>query len=334
MLSGRLPFDGNDWAELYGAILNEEPDPLPGAVPGWLRQVVAKALIKDLERRYQSAQEMRQALLQFDRDRQAEIAERGRREAERRRLEGEERKRQEEEARQREVERRRRIEEDARLKAPQEETTRKEEELAKLKQSLPDEAVTERIVRRTDKDATTLFARQPDETATEPIVRRPGAVERRIDPETDRKRLNDGRRWKGSRQVLIAGAALAVVIVVAYLIARQITPEQQSQNTPSSSQRTSSFETVMRVRLSAPIEDLWLKVKTDDDDAEQMILRLGESREFDVSEKIVLSIGRVQSLRVAVNGRNMDFVRLLPNPKAVVATDVVITKNNYQQYLE
>ncbi len=49
LLSGRLPFDGNDMAELYGAILNEEPDPLPAVVPEWMRQVVAKSLTKEPE---------------------------------------------------------------------------------------------------------------------------------------------------------------------------------------------------------------------------------------------------------------------------------------------
>jgi formylglycine-generating enzyme required for sulfatase activity len=62
MLSGRLPFNGADLAELYGAIRDEEPEPLPAAIPEWLRQVSAKALIKDPEQRYQTAAEMRAAL--------------------------------------------------------------------------------------------------------------------------------------------------------------------------------------------------------------------------------------------------------------------------------
>ncbi|MBO0861549.1 MAG: DUF4115 domain-containing protein [Chloracidobacterium sp.] len=102
--------------------------------------------------------------------------------------------------------------------------------------------------------------------------------------------------------------------------------------TPSPTPESPSGE--MRVQLTAPIEDVWIKVKTDNKEAEQMTLQRGESREFDASEKIVfLSIGRVQSLRVAINGRNMDFVKLLPNPKATIANNVVITKDNYQQYL-
>src|SRR6266508_2477505 len=72
----------------------------------------------------------------------------------------------------------------------------------------------------------------------------------------------------------------------------------------------------MRVQLTAPDEEVWLKVKPDGKEAEQMLLQPGQSREFDVSEAIILSIGRVQSLKIAINGRNMDFVRLLTNPKA------------------
>jgi formylglycine-generating enzyme required for sulfatase activity len=62
MLSGRLPFEGDDMAELYGAILNEDPEPLPALVPEWLRQAVAIAMAKEPERRYRTAAEMSAAL--------------------------------------------------------------------------------------------------------------------------------------------------------------------------------------------------------------------------------------------------------------------------------
>src|SRR5262245_30666231 len=180
MLSGRLPFEGNDWAELYGAILNECPEPLPATLPEWLRQVVAKTLTKEPEQRYQSAREMREALRQFERDIEAEIAERERLEAERRRLEEEarrreeERKRLEEEDRRREMERRRQIEEAARLKALQEELRRKEEELAKLKRVLPHEAVTEPIVWQAEADERRIDQEKParEEAAPAHVVRR------------------------------------------------------------------------------------------------------------------------------------------------------------------
>jgi cytoskeletal protein RodZ len=101
---------------------------------------------------------------------------------------------------------------------------------------------------------------------------------------------------------------------------------------PSPTPGTASTDAI-HVQLAAPTEEVWLSVKPDGKEAERMILKTGEAREYDVSEKIVLSIGRVQSLKIAINGRNMDFVRLLPNPKATRASNVVINKDNYQQYL-
>ena len=110
-------------------------------------------------------------------------------------------------------------------------------------------------------------------------------------------------------------------------------PTPDGSPTPSPSPESPAG--AMRVQLTAPIEDVWIKVKTDNKEAEQMTLQRGQSREFDASEKIVfLSIGRVQSLKVAINGRNMDFVKILHNPKAITANNVVITKDNYQQYLD
>jgi len=113
------------------------------------------------------------------------------------------------------------------------------------------------------------------------------------------------------------------------------TPE--ATGSPSSSPQVSPTPEgpagAMRVQLTAPTEEVWLKVKPDGKEAEQMLLQRGESREFDVSEEIILSIGRVQSLKIAINGRNLDFVKFLSNPKATRAFNVVINKGNYQQYL-
>jgi cytoskeleton protein RodZ len=113
------------------------------------------------------------------------------------------------------------------------------------------------------------------------------------------------------------------------------TPEATASpsSSPTPSPTPEAPAGAMRVQLTAPIEEVWLKVKPDGKEAEQMLLQRGESREFDVSEEIILSIGRVQSLKIAINGRNMDFLKLLPNPKATRASNVVITKDNYQQYL-
>jgi cytoskeleton protein RodZ len=110
------------------------------------------------------------------------------------------------------------------------------------------------------------------------------------------------------------------------------TPGTAASPTPSPTPEAPAG--AMRVQITAPVEDVWVKVKPDDENARPKLLKRGESLQFDIDEKIVfLSIGRVQSLKIAINGRNMDFVKLLSNPKANSATNVVITKDNYQQYL-
>jgi cytoskeleton protein RodZ len=113
------------------------------------------------------------------------------------------------------------------------------------------------------------------------------------------------------------------------------TPEATASpsSSPTPSPTPEAPAGAMRVQLTAPIEEVWLKVKPDGKEAEQMLLQPGKSREFDVSEEIILSIGRVQSLKIAINGRNLNFVKFLPNPKATRASNVVINKGNYQQYL-
>jgi cytoskeleton protein RodZ len=117
------------------------------------------------------------------------------------------------------------------------------------------------------------------------------------------------------------------------------TPGASPEATASPSSRPPGSPTpeapagAMRVQLTAPIEEVWLKIKSDGGEAKQMLLPKGESRVYDVSEEIILSIGRVQSLKIAINGRNLDFVKFLSNPKATRASNVVINKGNYQQYL-
>ncbi len=61
LLSGRFPFLSNDKYELYVRITNDEPAPIEA--PPWLQQVVAKALSKNPAERFQTAEEMSDALV-------------------------------------------------------------------------------------------------------------------------------------------------------------------------------------------------------------------------------------------------------------------------------
>jgi Tol biopolymer transport system component len=60
MIAGRAPFEGVNAIEVMGAILNREPAPLPArlAAPRELEHIVAKALRKDRDERYQTSKDL------------------------------------------------------------------------------------------------------------------------------------------------------------------------------------------------------------------------------------------------------------------------------------
>lgn len=67
LLAGQLPYDQQDMVSLFGAVMRQDPPPLPESVPEVLRQVVIKALQRDASLRYPSAVEMRHDLREAER---------------------------------------------------------------------------------------------------------------------------------------------------------------------------------------------------------------------------------------------------------------------------
>lgn len=71
MLSGRLPFDGDGAVSIAIMQISEKPKPLAEIAPqtpARLRQITEKAMEKDPDKRYQSAQEMLAAIEEFKRN--------------------------------------------------------------------------------------------------------------------------------------------------------------------------------------------------------------------------------------------------------------------------
>jgi serine/threonine protein kinase/predicted Zn-dependent protease len=58
MLAGQPPFAGVNALDVIGAILNQEPAPLPAVVPAELQRIVTQSLRKDRAERYQSAKDL------------------------------------------------------------------------------------------------------------------------------------------------------------------------------------------------------------------------------------------------------------------------------------
>ncbi len=65
MLKGELPFLGNQIHEIFYAVTEEEPEPLPNYIPLVVRNIVIKSLAKEPTERYQTADEMRDELRNY-----------------------------------------------------------------------------------------------------------------------------------------------------------------------------------------------------------------------------------------------------------------------------
>lgn len=63
MVTGKLPFEGNDVAELYTAVFSNPPAPMPDFVPQFLQQIILKSIAKVPAERYPNAAEVREDLM-------------------------------------------------------------------------------------------------------------------------------------------------------------------------------------------------------------------------------------------------------------------------------
>ncbi len=91
----------------------------------------------------------------------------------------------------------------------------------------------------------------------------------------------------------------------------------------------------MRMQLIASGGQCWISLKADSAPTEQILLNDGDNREFAVNERVIFnSLGNFPAVRISINGRQLNSSKLFPNQKGVVAKNVVITKDNFQQFLD
>lgn len=122
------------------------------------------------------------------------------------------------------------------------------------------------------------------------------------------------------------------------------TPQPTATPTPVESPGASPSPTVsptpenisgLRIQLIANLDDCWISFRTDGGKNEQATILKGESREFQANEKIsFIRVGNLPALNILVNGRRVSIDKLAPNRKGQVVDNVVISKDNYQGFIE
>lgn len=85
----------------------------------------------------------------------------------------------------------------------------------------------------------------------------------------------------------------------------------------------------LQVKIQIGENPCWLKVKSDANPPAEGTLNPGDVREFAASEKLIMSFGNAVGITATLNGRPMK----LPLTKGV-SSYVVITKDNYQNFLQ
>ena len=128
--------------------------------------------------------------------------------------------------------------------------------------------------------------------------------------------------------------AKPVSVTVAATPTPAATPEASPSASPDASPTPDAAAGALRVLLLASGQ-CWMQVKADAEAAQQILLNTGESREYTINEKIVfLTLGNLSAIRITINGRPVNLSKLVPNSKSIVAKNVVITKENFQQFLD
>jgi hypothetical protein len=90
----------------------------------------------------------------------------------------------------------------------------------------------------------------------------------------------------------------------------------------------------LKIQLVAGSEQCWIRTKVDDARPEETTLQPGDVREYTANQNITLDLGNAPALRITVNGRTLNVAKLLPDLKGTVAKNVVISKENYQQFVD
>lgn len=110
-----------------------------------------------------------------------------------------------------------------------------------------------------------------------------------------------------------------------------VTPEPTLSPGASPQSGTSG---ALKLQLVAGNSQCWIQVIADAGKPEEAILQPGDVREYNANQQLVLNLGNMPALRMTINGRQINPGKLLPHQNSIVAKNVVITKDNYRQFVD
>lgn len=129
----------------------------------------------------------------------------------------------------------------------------------------------------------------------------------------------------------------------------EVTPERESSSptnsapiaglevTPSPSPTPMAEEKPpegLQLRIETVSASCWMRIVRDAEPAEESTQLPGSTIEFTAREKMVVSLGNLPSLRVTINGRTLNPAKVLKSPRNVVLSNLILTRENYLNYVD
>lgn len=111
------------------------------------------------------------------------------------------------------------------------------------------------------------------------------------------------------------------------------TPDPTQASTQASVVEAPQFDG-LQLRIETGTALCWMRIVRDAEPAEESIQKPGQTIEFAAREKMVVSLGNLPTLRVTINGRLLNQAKVLKTPKSVVVSNLILTRENYLNYVD
>jgi cytoskeleton protein RodZ len=90
----------------------------------------------------------------------------------------------------------------------------------------------------------------------------------------------------------------------------------------------------LTLRIETGEAPCWMRITRDAEPAEESIQPPAQTREFSARERMIVNLGNLPTLRITINGRPINQARVVKFPKSVVVTNLLLTRENYLNYVD
>jgi cytoskeleton protein RodZ len=89
----------------------------------------------------------------------------------------------------------------------------------------------------------------------------------------------------------------------------------------------------LRLQLAANDAQCWVDVTVDESAPDMALINPGDVREYIANQKLKFTLGYVPALKISLNGRQVKVDKIVTSGKSTVARNVVVTKDNYLEFV-